>query len=108
MLRWQISIQECQGNMTIVHKSGSINQNTDGLSRWALANTPDHQGYVALEEEPQVPIEGIKITDIGTEIFEEIGHSYKQEKNIHILKSLVNKAFKNTACVNFVDEIWKN
>ncbi|MBW0540710.1 hypothetical protein O181_080425 [Austropuccinia psidii MF-1] len=36
MLRCQISIQEYRGNMTIVHK------NADGLSRWALANTPEN------------------------------------------------------------------
>ncbi|MBW0582999.1 hypothetical protein O181_122714 [Austropuccinia psidii MF-1] len=40
MLRWQISIKEYRGNMTIVHKSGNIQKNPDGLSRWALANTP--------------------------------------------------------------------
>ncbi|MBW0543408.1 hypothetical protein O181_083123 [Austropuccinia psidii MF-1] len=30
MLRWQIAIQEYRGNMTIVHKDGSINKNADG------------------------------------------------------------------------------
>ncbi|MBW0563601.1 hypothetical protein O181_103316 [Austropuccinia psidii MF-1] len=42
MLRWQIPIQEYRGNMTIVHKAGNIHKNSDGLSRWALANTPDN------------------------------------------------------------------
>ncbi|MBW0593855.1 hypothetical protein O181_133570 [Austropuccinia psidii MF-1] len=72
MLRWQIAIQEYRANMTIVHKAGNINKNSDGLSRWALANTPDNPAYVPLEAEPQIPIEGINITDIGTEFFEEI------------------------------------
>ncbi|MBW0542281.1 hypothetical protein O181_081996 [Austropuccinia psidii MF-1] len=40
MLRWQIVIQEYRGKMTIVHKEGKIHKNSDGLSRWALANTP--------------------------------------------------------------------
>ncbi|MBW0568496.1 hypothetical protein O181_108211, partial [Austropuccinia psidii MF-1] len=62
MLRWQIAIQEYRGNMTIVHKSGNIHKNADGLSRWALANTPDNPAYVPLEAEPQIPIEGINIT----------------------------------------------
>ncbi|MBW0494249.1 hypothetical protein O181_033964 [Austropuccinia psidii MF-1] len=31
ILRWQISIQEYRGNMTIDHKSGNINKNADGL-----------------------------------------------------------------------------
>ncbi|MBW0512794.1 hypothetical protein O181_052509 [Austropuccinia psidii MF-1] len=39
MLRWQIAIKEYRGNMTIAYKSGNIHENTDGLSRWALANT---------------------------------------------------------------------
>ncbi|MBW0500299.1 hypothetical protein O181_040014 [Austropuccinia psidii MF-1] len=40
MLRWQIAIQEYGGNMTLAHKSGNIHKNADGLSKWALANTP--------------------------------------------------------------------
>ncbi|MBW0466178.1 hypothetical protein O181_005893 [Austropuccinia psidii MF-1] len=66
MLRWKIAIQEYRGNMNIVHKAGNIHKKSDGLSRWALANTPDNPAYEALEEEPQIPIEGIEITDIGT------------------------------------------
>ncbi|MBW0541859.1 hypothetical protein O181_081574 [Austropuccinia psidii MF-1] len=66
MLRWQISIQEYRGNMTIVHKAGKIHKNADGLSRLALASAPDNPDYVPLEAEPQIPIERIKITDVGT------------------------------------------
>ncbi|MBW0486369.1 hypothetical protein O181_026084 [Austropuccinia psidii MF-1] len=72
MLRWQIASQECRGNMTIVHKSGNNDKNADGLGRWELANTPDNPAYVPLEVEPQIPIEGIKKTDTGTEFFEEV------------------------------------
>ncbi|MBW0538373.1 hypothetical protein O181_078088 [Austropuccinia psidii MF-1] len=85
MLRWKIAIQEYRGNMTIVHKAGNIHNNADGLSRWALANTLDNPAYVLLEAEPQIPIEGINITDIGTKFFEEVRESYKQDKNCHIL-----------------------
>ncbi|MBW0570321.1 hypothetical protein O181_110036 [Austropuccinia psidii MF-1] len=81
MLRWKIAIQEYRGKMTIVHKAGKIHKNDDELSRWALANTPDNLAYVPLEEEPQIPIEGIDITDIGNEFFEEVRESYKQYKN---------------------------
>ncbi|MBW0491060.1 hypothetical protein O181_030775 [Austropuccinia psidii MF-1] len=69
MLRWRIPIQEYRGKMTRVHKAGNIYRNADCLSRWALANTPANPAYVPLESEPQIPIEGIKITDIGTELF---------------------------------------
>ncbi|MBW0463884.1 hypothetical protein O181_003599 [Austropuccinia psidii MF-1] len=66
MLRWQIAIQEYRGNMSKVHKEGNIHRNSDGLSRWALANAPYSPAYVPWEEESQIPIEGIKITDVGS------------------------------------------
>ncbi|MBW0508564.1 hypothetical protein O181_048279 [Austropuccinia psidii MF-1] len=78
-----------RGNMTLVHKAGNIHKDSDGLIRWALANTPDNPAYVPLEAEPQVPIEGIKITDFGTEFFEEVRESYKQDKSCHILKRYI-------------------
>ncbi|MBW0589235.1 hypothetical protein O181_128950 [Austropuccinia psidii MF-1] len=108
MLRWQIVIQEYRGNMNIVHKAGNINNNSNGLSRWVLANTPDNPAYVPLKEEPQIPIEGINITDIGTQLFEEVRESYKQDKNCHILTSLLDKDCKDTSLVNLLDEVWKN
>ncbi|MBW0544682.1 hypothetical protein O181_084397 [Austropuccinia psidii MF-1] len=91
MLRWQMAIQEYRGNMTIVHKEGNIHKDADGLSRWALANTPNNPAYVPLKAEPHFTIEGINIIDIVTEFFGEVGESYKQEKNCHILTSLLDK-----------------
>ncbi|MBW0589273.1 hypothetical protein O181_128988 [Austropuccinia psidii MF-1] len=88
MLRWQIAIQEYRGNMTIVHKVGNIHKNADRLSQWALTKTSDNPAYVPLEAEPQIRIEGINITHIGTGFFEEVRESYKQDKNCHILTSL--------------------
>ncbi|MBW0522311.1 hypothetical protein O181_062026 [Austropuccinia psidii MF-1] len=102
------SIQEYRANMTIVHKAGKIHKNADEISRWALANTPDNPAYAPLEAEPQIPIEGINITDIGTEFFEEVRESYKQDKNFHVLTSLLDKDFKDTFLVNELDEVWKN
>ncbi|MBW0486294.1 hypothetical protein O181_026009 [Austropuccinia psidii MF-1] len=95
MLRWKIAIQEYQGSMTIVHKAGKIHKNSDGLNRWALANTPDNPAYVPLEAEPQIPIEEINMTDIGTKFFVQVGESYKQDKNCHILTSLLDKDCKD-------------
>ncbi|MBW0518525.1 hypothetical protein O181_058240 [Austropuccinia psidii MF-1] len=91
MLSWQIAMHEYRGDMTKVHKAGNIHKNADGLSRWALANTPDNQGYVTLEAEPQILIEGIDINDIGTEFFEEVRESYKKDNNRHILTSSLGK-----------------
>ncbi|MBW0482016.1 hypothetical protein O181_021731 [Austropuccinia psidii MF-1] len=75
MLRWQIAIQEYSSNMRIVHQAGNIHKNAYGLSRCELANTPDNPAYVHFEAEPQIPIKGINITDIGTEFFEELSFS---------------------------------
>ncbi|MBW0592625.1 hypothetical protein O181_132340 [Austropuccinia psidii MF-1] len=77
--------------MTIVHKAGNIHKNPDGLSRWALPNTPDNPAYVPTGAQPQIPIEGIKITDVGTEFFEEVRESTRLNKNCHILTSLLYK-----------------
>ncbi|MBW0491322.1 hypothetical protein O181_031037 [Austropuccinia psidii MF-1] len=91
MLRWKIAIQQYIGNMTIVHKSGNIHNNADGLSIWALPNTLDNPSYVPTSAEPQILIEGINITDVGTEFFEEVGESFKKDKNFHILTYLLDK-----------------
>ncbi|MBW0465793.1 hypothetical protein O181_005508 [Austropuccinia psidii MF-1] len=77
----QIAIHEYRGNMTIVHKGGNIHKNSDGLTRWSLSNTPDNPAYVPLQEEPHIPIEGINITDVGTEFFEEVRESDKNNNN---------------------------
>ncbi|MBW0581664.1 hypothetical protein O181_121379 [Austropuccinia psidii MF-1] len=64
ILRWQIAIQEYRGNMTIVHKARNIHKNFYGLSRCELPNTPDNPFYFPTGAEPQIPIEGINITDV--------------------------------------------
>ncbi|MBW0570455.1 hypothetical protein O181_110170 [Austropuccinia psidii MF-1] len=107
MLIWQIAIQKYRGNMTIVHKAGNICKNSDGLSRWALSNTPENPAYVLTSAEPQIAIEGIKITDVGTEFFEEGRDSYKLDKNCQILTSLLDKDRKDAALSNSLNDIWK-
>ncbi|MBW0531187.1 hypothetical protein O181_070902 [Austropuccinia psidii MF-1] len=94
MLRWQIFLQEYRGNIIIVHEAANINKNADGLSRWALPNKPENPAYVPTSAEPQIPIEVINITDVGTELFEEVRERYKQDKNCHILTSLLEKIAK--------------
>ncbi|MBW0515201.1 hypothetical protein O181_054916 [Austropuccinia psidii MF-1] len=105
MLRWQIAIQEYRCDMTIIHKSGNIHKNADGLSRWALPNTPESPAYVPTGADSQISIEGINITDVGTEFFEEVRESYKLDKNCHILTSLLDKDCKDAALVNSLDDI---
>ncbi|MBW0507671.1 hypothetical protein O181_047386 [Austropuccinia psidii MF-1] len=76
---------------TIVNKTGNIHKHSDGLRRWALPNTLDNPSYVPENAEPQIPIEGIKITDVATELFQKLGESYKQDNNCHIMTSLLDK-----------------
>ncbi|MBW0484725.1 hypothetical protein O181_024440 [Austropuccinia psidii MF-1] len=45
MLRWQISIQEYRGNMTIIYKEVKIHTNSYGLSRWPLDNVKSNPAY---------------------------------------------------------------
>ncbi|MBW0516929.1 hypothetical protein O181_056644 [Austropuccinia psidii MF-1] len=104
MLRWQIAIQEYRVNMTIYHKSGNIHKNADGLSRWALANTPENPAWVPQEEHH---IKGICVTDIGTEFFNQVKESYKMDKKCHILGQLLIKDCKYPSLSSKLDEIWK-
>ncbi|MBW0536901.1 hypothetical protein O181_076616 [Austropuccinia psidii MF-1] len=107
MLRWQIAIQEYRGNMTIVHKPGNIHKKSDSLSRWPLPNTPENYAYLPTGAEPQIPIEGINIADVGTEFFEKVRDSYNMDKNFHILTFLLDKNCKDSSLANSLDDIWK-
>ncbi|MBW0498849.1 hypothetical protein O181_038564 [Austropuccinia psidii MF-1] len=89
ILGWQISIKDYRGNMIMVHKAGNIHNNADGLSRCQFHNKPDNPAYVPANTDPQIPIEGINITDLGTEFFEEVRESYKKDNKCHILTSLL-------------------
>ncbi|MBW0530553.1 hypothetical protein O181_070268 [Austropuccinia psidii MF-1] len=93
--------------MKIVHKSGNIHKNADGLIRWALPNTSENISFVPTSAEPQIPIEGIKITDVGTEFFVEVRESYKKDKSCHILTALLDKYCKDASLANSLDYIWK-
>ncbi|MBW0553676.1 hypothetical protein O181_093391 [Austropuccinia psidii MF-1] len=105
MTRWQIAIREYRGNMTIVHNAGNIHKNADGLSRWELPNTPENPAYVSTGAETKIPIEGINITDVGNEFFEELRDSYKLDKNCHILTSLIDKDCKEAALAHSLEDI---
>ncbi|MBW0525234.1 hypothetical protein O181_064949 [Austropuccinia psidii MF-1] len=104
MLRWKIAIQDYRGNMTIVHKAGNIHKNADGLSIWALENTPKDPAWVPQEEHH---IEAICVTDICTESFNQVKESYKMDKNCHILCQLLIKDCKDPSLSSKLDETWK-
>ena len=52
-----------EGHITIVHKYWNIHKNSDCLSIFSLANTPENPAWVPHEENHT---EGICVTDIGT------------------------------------------
>ncbi|MBW0537978.1 hypothetical protein O181_077693 [Austropuccinia psidii MF-1] len=104
MLTWQIAIPEYRGNITIAHKSCNIHKNADGLRRWALANTPENPAWVPQEEHH---IEGICVTDIGTEFFNQAKESYKMNKNCHILCQILMKDCKDPSLSSKLEETWK-
>ncbi|MBW0582707.1 hypothetical protein O181_122422 [Austropuccinia psidii MF-1] len=103
MLRWQKAIQGYRGNMTIVHKEGNIHKNADGPSRWPLPNNIDNPAYVPEEASPQIPIEGISVTELNTTFFEEVRNSYTQDKSCSILCQLLNKECKENSPINSLD-----
>ncbi|MBW0519769.1 hypothetical protein O181_059484 [Austropuccinia psidii MF-1] len=107
MLRWQIAIQKYRGKMTIDHKDGNINKNADGLSRWPLPNDIDNLVYVPEEASPQIPVEGIRVTDLNTTFFEEVRSSYTQDKHCRIICQLLNKDCKESSVIHALDELCK-
>ncbi|MBW0548803.1 hypothetical protein O181_088518 [Austropuccinia psidii MF-1] len=107
ILRWKIAIQEYRGIMTIVHKDGNIHKNADGLSRWPLPNNIDDPAYVPEGSSPQIPIDGISVTDLNTTFFEEVRNGYTQEKNCSILCQLLTKDCKDNSLIHALDEIWR-
>ncbi|MBW0574843.1 hypothetical protein O181_114558 [Austropuccinia psidii MF-1] len=93
--------------MTIIHKDGNIHKNADRLSRWPLPNNIDNPAYVPEEASPQIPIEGISVTDLKTTFFEKVRNSYTQDKNCGILGQLLTKDFKDHSLIHSLDEVWK-
>ncbi|MBW0495510.1 hypothetical protein O181_035225 [Austropuccinia psidii MF-1] len=94
MLRWKIAIQEYRGNMTIIHKYENVHRNADGLGRWPLPNNIDNPAYVPEEASPQIPIEGISVTNLNTTFFKEVRNCYNQNRNCRILFQLLTKDCK--------------
>ncbi|MBW0523719.1 hypothetical protein O181_063434 [Austropuccinia psidii MF-1] len=91
--------------MTIVHRSGNIHKNADGLSRWALEKTLENPAWVPQEEHH---IEDICATDIGTEFFNQVEESYKMYKNCDILCQILMKNYRtliNTILHEFHDSV---
>ncbi|MBW0466145.1 hypothetical protein O181_005860 [Austropuccinia psidii MF-1] len=67
--------------MTIAHKSGNICKNAYGLCRWALENTPENAAWVPQDEHH---IESICVTDIGTELCDQVE---KEDRTLDLVKT---------------------
>ncbi|MBW0465372.1 hypothetical protein O181_005087 [Austropuccinia psidii MF-1] len=93
--------------MTIVHKAGNSYKNADGFGRWELPNTYENPASIPENEKTQSTIEGINITDVRTELFEEVRENHKQDENLHILTSLIYKYCKDKFLANSLDDIWR-
>ncbi|MBW0549100.1 hypothetical protein O181_088815 [Austropuccinia psidii MF-1] len=107
MLRCQIDIQEHAGNMTIVYKDGIIHKSAYVLCRFLLPSNINNPPYVPEEAFPQIPIEGISVTDLKTKFTGELRSSYTQDKNFSILCQLLTKYCKENSLIHALDEIWK-
>ncbi|MBW0504870.1 hypothetical protein O181_044585 [Austropuccinia psidii MF-1] len=107
ILRWKIAIQEYRGNLTIVHKDGSIHKDEDVLRRWPSPNNIDDPAYVPQKASPQLLIEGLSATDLNTTFFEEVRDIHTQDRNSSILCQLITKDCKDNSLIHALDEIWK-
>ncbi|MBW0502439.1 hypothetical protein O181_042154 [Austropuccinia psidii MF-1] len=107
ILRWQIAIQDYKGIMTIFNKDGNIHKNTDGLRRWPLQNNIDNPAYVPEEASPEIPLEGISITDLKSPFFGELRNSYTKDKNCSVLCQLLTKDCQDTSLIHALDKIWQ-
>ncbi|MBW0546958.1 hypothetical protein O181_086673 [Austropuccinia psidii MF-1] len=90
--------------MTMAHKSGNINKNEYGLIRWDLENTPENPAWVPQDKHH---IEGIFVTHIGTEFFNQVKESYEMDQNCHILCPLLMKNCKDPSLSSKLDETCK-
>ncbi|MBW0586955.1 hypothetical protein O181_126670 [Austropuccinia psidii MF-1] len=93
--------------MTVVHKDGNIHKNADGLSIFPLPNNIDNPAYVPEKASPQIPMEGISVTDLNTTFFEEVRQSYTQDKSCSILCQLLKKDHEENSLIHALDEGWK-
>ena len=76
--------------MTVVHKAGKKHSNADGLSRWALPNTPDNPAWTS-EDENIFPILGINVCDLDKSYYSLIKDSYQTNPEVfELIEILIN------------------
>ncbi|MBW0490927.1 hypothetical protein O181_030642 [Austropuccinia psidii MF-1] len=103
MQRWKIYIQEHREIITIFHKSGNIHKKADVICKWALENTPESPAWLPQEENH---IEGICVTEIGTELLSQAKESYKLDNIFHISFQILMKYLKHPLSSSKLDELW--
>jgi hypothetical protein len=75
--------------MTIIHKEGTKHKNADGLSRWALPNTPANLPYDP-EDDYIFPILGIHVCDLDEAFYEMVKQSYNNNCELLKLITILN------------------
>ncbi|MBW0575612.1 hypothetical protein O181_115327 [Austropuccinia psidii MF-1] len=90
--------------MNIFHKSRKIQKNADGLSTWSLANTPENSAW---EPQDENHIEGICVTDIGKEFFNQVKERYMMDNSCNIVCQISMKHLKDPSLSSKPDELWK-
>ncbi|MBW0537944.1 hypothetical protein O181_077659 [Austropuccinia psidii MF-1] len=93
--------------LAIVHKDGNIPKNAEGLRKWPFPNNIDNPAYAPEEASPQIPIEGISVTDLNTTFFEEVRKVYTQDKNCSMLCQLLTKDCNENSLIHALDELWR-
>ncbi|MBW0529750.1 hypothetical protein O181_069465 [Austropuccinia psidii MF-1] len=67
-------------------------------------NHINNPAYVPEEASPQIPIEGISVTDLNITLFEEVRNSYTQDRNCSLLCQSLNK---DSSLIHALDVIRK-
>lgn len=107
MMRWQISIQEWRGSMTIVHRDGVVHKNADGLSRWALPNDSSNPAADQEEVEREVPIMAICVSGLAEEFWRSVESSYDSNRNTACLVGILRSKHVQQDLVAQLEEPWK-
>ena len=107
MMRWQISIQEWRGSMTIVHRDGQIHKNADGLSRWALPNDSSNPAADQEELQREVPIMAICVSGLAEDFWKSVESSYETNRNTACLVGILKSKHIQQDLVAQLEEPWK-
>jgi hypothetical protein len=106
MLRWQISIQEWRGSMTIKHQEGITHRNANGLSCWALPNDENNPASNLMDTNRKIPILAIHVTNLNTKFWDQVESSYAKQEDTRILLKLLQSKKSRPDLVSGLNDKW--